>query len=344
MKKLISLKPIEPEPYFFGGDYDFNKKKNYRLISKDMPNQTELFGILRYLGISKKHSNYQVDQIDKGRIGLKSFELTWEGDLQTFGKINSISPLYLLNDREEFLLPASYDFLQDLEFKEVVSNYGKLQLPTNYEAKGEEALANGFINLKDGKFVSSDCIFNSFSHTRNASRTTKIGGQAKRGEGTMFIEVKKVMKDYQFAFVADLKDDFFDKDFTPDKLDKIVYVGKARSKFLVKMTDIGEENNPETLRYPKKNEISNEYKKYVAISDCYVTDFKSLNEILTFAMIEQRSHSGLRTHQDKFETQGNRETIIKAGSCFWLESKNDEKFKTIMSNQQANIVGMNHYK
>ncbi|GAB2027161.1 hypothetical protein [Lactovum odontotermitis] len=342
MKKLISLKPIEP--YFFGGDYDF-RRKNYRLISKDMPNQTELFGILRYLGISKKHSNYRVEQVDKDRIGLKSFELTWDGDLQNFGKINDISPLYLLNDKEEFLLPASYDFLQDLEFEEKTSNYGTLQLPTNF--KGKDGEANGFINLKDGSFVSSDCIFSSYSHTRNASRTTKIGGQAKRGEGTMFIEVKKVMKkDYRFAFVADLKDDFFDAGFTADKVDKLVYVGKARSKFLVKMTDIDKENNPEKLQYPKKNEISSEYKKYVAISDCYVTDFKALNEILAFAMINQRSHSGLRTHQDqdKFEKQGNRETIIKAGSCFWLKDENRKEFENIMNNQQANIVGMNRYK
>jgi len=90
----IKLRPLEP--YFFGGETTFSylgidneeekqRAGGYYIQSLDTPSQTTLFGALRYLGIRKPSSDYNLCDDDKKRIGGASYRLT-DGNAD-FGEI-----------------------------------------------------------------------------------------------------------------------------------------------------------------------------------------------------------------------------------------------------------------
>ena len=134
-KLLIKLTPLEP--YFFGGQriYEIgDENRHYFIRSLDAPSQTTLFGALRYMGIKNPDKGFWLDEEDKKNVGEYSYDLTDEKKWE-FGRIHSISPLFLLdNDKERngFLIRTPLDHIKGS--KKVMEKEAETK-----EAKGKEA-------------------------------------------------------------------------------------------------------------------------------------------------------------------------------------------------------------
>ena len=96
------------EEYFFGDEGSFfseiDEKQGYYLVSKDIPSQTTIFGIIRYLGLSHIKSDYKYTpkeyEANKTAIGCKGFNIekaiTENNSQKNFGKIKNISSIPLI--------------------------------------------------------------------------------------------------------------------------------------------------------------------------------------------------------------------------------------------------------
>ena len=111
MKKLIKLTPLEP--YFFGGERIFeidDNNKHYFIRSLDTPSQTALFGVLRFLGCNPINGKI-LGPDDTENVGDKSFDLA-KGiteSTQSFGRIERISPLYLIDNKGNYYIRTPFD-------------------------------------------------------------------------------------------------------------------------------------------------------------------------------------------------------------------------------------------
>ena len=101
-------------PYFFGNErsqaYQDNRTQKgllnpYYIPSNEMPAQTALFGVLRYLGIHHPTPQFDLTTEDKARIGGQSFDLY--NPKENFGMIKQISPLMIYDQtNHRHCLPA----------------------------------------------------------------------------------------------------------------------------------------------------------------------------------------------------------------------------------------------
>ena len=121
---LVRLTP--QEPYFFGNEknLEFKGQKNrgqmtnrYYIKSERTPLQTTLLGAMRYIFLPEKKYNF-----GKEYIGEESFNI--EKDLQDFGVIKKISPLFLLKGNER-LIVTPFDHLKAKKEKKVVDGEEK---------------------------------------------------------------------------------------------------------------------------------------------------------------------------------------------------------------------------
>jgi len=119
MRYMITLTPLEP--FYFGGDVTFGKrgdKENgtYLVTSRYFPQQTALLGVLRKEMLiqegllTRKVRGEWVDEQLKGQakelVGDGKFEFDRE---QSFGKLGSISPLFLLQNGTKFIKKVAID-------------------------------------------------------------------------------------------------------------------------------------------------------------------------------------------------------------------------------------------
>jgi CRISPR-associated protein Cmr3 len=117
-KYLVSFLPVGN--FYFGGEHGFDSddRKNYLVHSNPFPQQTTLLGALRYAILQANdaltpvggtpYNGKDLKAID-GFIGTKSFDKDYESDEtkneQSFGIIQSLSPVFLIKDKQEIVLP-----------------------------------------------------------------------------------------------------------------------------------------------------------------------------------------------------------------------------------------------
>ena len=305
-KLLIKLTPLEP--YFFGGERIFeidDGNKHYFIRSLDTPSQSTLFGALRYIGIKNPKSNYEVSNEDKKNIGSNSFKLSYP-NVNDFGKINHISPLYLFSEKDGFLIRTPFDhrvrctcgifspmYTPFDKYSDIVqTGVGDRRFPLEFNAK--HGIADSWLALKDRKIFTD--LFES---------STCIGIDKKNIDKAFFKkEYKNLKRSFCFAFFADVDEDFR---YYQSK----VYLGQGKSSFNVECKFVETEPDfPEDLL--RKEMV-------YAQSDIYYTDdIQELFNSCFFVCVQTRDYkiftdSYLRRNKDTDKVI----KLIQAGSVFW---------------------------
>jgi len=349
MSKKLEIRLTPLEPFFFGNDRTFFYgeddikrvgRRSYYVRSEKTPLQTTLFGVLRYLGIREVKNNYDISE-DKANIGSASFSYTDKA--QTFGRIQSISPLYLTTDGGEIYMPVPADHkISESEYspfgdyKEVNTTVGIQYLPMDYDVKA--GLAHGFINVKTGKVISDDDIFYG---------EVKTGIDINREkEGYYKMEYIRMNPDFSFAFQATVEDEF------PETEKRIVYMGGKKSAFIASV-DKTEKASPEEnfrsllqnharpILYVASDSILHDTNGIAGIeavennSVFSVVDYKTAREYVT--------NYGERKQKDRFTKSQRLYRLIRAGSIFIPKPGKVEEISNLFKDEHFNIIGMNHY-
>ena len=267
----IVLTPLAP--YFLGGErglkYDDNdtqmsKGEKYYIRSNLMPNQSALFGVLRFLGIENPDSSFARDP---NRIGTDSYRLD-NASNQDFGMIKKISPLYLMRKEDENEPPAENDKENKKNKKEGDNLYfpapmliaamdsgnskknnqyecletdcGSRWLPLFYSEKDAELFR--FIHLSDGKLLDKE--INPFRYqTRvviNRKRDYNNGISTYPEKDKDFLKKDYVILDgFRFVFYAKVGEELFD--FSQEEIiKKSVFIGQGKCPFAAEISDAGD--------------------------------------------------------------------------------------------------------
>lgn len=295
----VTLKPLEP--YFFGGkDANNSNERKYLIKSNEMPSQTSLFGILRYLCIENPQADFSVLDADKARMGEKSFSIiekeNSENNEDEFGKIKSISPLFLSKENDDKCLikaPKDYDcasgYLEDdklltyypSKYKECYAlGEGKKIIPIienskNYVEKHFIAhneknfmnawLSNEVMNFTGAKFYDR-CdedkeIDDEFKRPIFITQS-KIGikiTDGEKDEKNFYRKEFAIMQDYSFSFFARVN--FKDGDVFYKIKDKVVFMGQGKSSFSASVEYIKDAPSTDNVNKKQNNDTSNKSEK-----------------------------------------------------------------------------------
>lgn len=215
MKYLITLKPLEP--FMFGGDQTFGtlgdkEEGSYLVKSRQFPQQTALLGMLKkelmtQAGLlTRKRKGEWVDKQKKGQatalVGAEKFDMLSE-ELQSFGVIANISPIFLMQKSHRYIKKANIDAFPYAD-----------GLVKGYSPKDD--ITDNFISIDTEKKYKSKDIFKSVEQV----------GNKKRGEdNSLFKKTSCMLSDgFTFAFYAEV-------DF--DLKDALVTLGADRSSFMM---------------------------------------------------------------------------------------------------------------
>ena len=182
---LVTFKPLGD--YSFGSDrrFSFVGRNNYSkdeyapyfIRTNSVPEQSTVFGMIRYLilvsnGIQLKQ-DFQYDENTqdkiKALIGEKSFSLN--GGVQSFGKLEKISPIFLRKNSKEIVIPNPFNNKQGREgidqFEPIIleeeitlpTSFGEIALPKSKEYNPKEGHGDGCYNINTGHLEAAENIF-----------------------------------------------------------------------------------------------------------------------------------------------------------------------------------------
>ncbi len=344
MSKTLKIKLTPVDSYFFGSDRTFHYgeedrnragRTEYFIKSEILPLQTSLFGVIRYLGIKNKQSDYGLTEEDKANIGNYSF--SYDNESQTFGKIKSISPLYIEQETEEgnrLLIKTPRDhkvgdadcYYPFEEYVEVSTSLGKRYLMMDFDAK--KGIYQGFITVDDHKLVDANNIF---------SMDEKTGIRIEQKEKAYYKMGYRRMERSSFVFFAIVEDDF------PEISDRIVYMGARKSAFTVCVT-MDEEPDIEMVgtKIPGM-------KKIYFLSDAYIKeeDMKTINDKAVCLNLSTRTARGYMTNygrqpqRNRFKKTDCLYRLIEAGSIIIIPQESETEVKKAIENEHMQIVGCN---
>ena len=323
MRYLIKLTPLEP--YIFGTEQGFaypgetgTGKESYFVKSAKIPEQTTILGMLRYVLLSHNKLlntsfSYQQEELEKMEklIGSSGFSFGSQRK-QEFGIIEEISPLFLMNEKEEVLVTNPFHNVKEdcgyepmpMSGEEILTEYGKIRLPETDSYKAKKGYGSGYVNITDPEKKIEKDLFSSVAVTGN--RKNKKGEQEQ--DAFFKKEMFSLKKGYCFAVLVDLKEDLL-----PEKT--IVYMGKKKSAFLFQ----AEEKKEMELISLVKNALTGKEKWYYALSDVYVGMSSRYTE---FCIVENKYQRNLETvyKEDgkmKLKKSPVRFELIKTGSVFY---------------------------
>ena len=181
---LVTFKPLGD--YSFGSDrrFSFAGRNNYSadeyapyfIRTNRVPEQSTVFGMIRYLILVSNgielNQDFQYDGNTRNKIealiGEKSFSLN--GGVRDFGKLEKISPIFLLKNSEEIVIPNPFNNKQGkegieqfapmiLEEIKVSTSFGEISLPKSKEYNPKEGYGNGYYNINTGCLEAIEDIF-----------------------------------------------------------------------------------------------------------------------------------------------------------------------------------------
>lgn len=302
---LVTLRPIDG--FSFGGQRQFQYKNSkltngnqsnshynpYFISTSFLPEQTALFGVLRYhllqqAGLVNHKFKYNEGARNEMNtlIGLNSFSLN--GSNSNFGKIKEISPLFILKNNKEVIVKNPFNNKERdkaREFKPILleesvtkTSKGNIHLPRKDEYVAKNGHGEGYYNLNQN-CIESDI----FIRTVRTYNSSNAGNGA---EDSLFKrELYYLKKDYVFAFYA-----YLEESWEPSKSGGFVSMGQKSTIYQLGITE--KDNNLENLvqKAFSKN-TPKDMTWYYALSDCYVNK-KLAND---FAIIKEKSVKQLKT-------------------------------------------------
>ena len=346
---LVKMRPLEP--YTFGKEQGFKFKNvkieqtTYFIKSNDIPEQTTVLGMLRYFllkgkGILKKDFCY-TDAEKKAMdacIGKESF--CFGEKKQDFGVLKSVSPVFLINEKEEYLIKTPFCMIHKKEENEEINHEtyqvepmkmgqtciqtsaGRICLPLSYNPK--EGYEHSFFNLQEKqaeKGLISTIVFTGNRKNNPENLDSQEDGFFKR-------EAKILKKGVSFAVFVEANEEL------PKQ--EICYMGLKKSAFLV------------TTQQVDKNDL--EEKIVQAFSDCEGQWIYAYSDLVvteqpdysSFCIVEEKQMRNLTTnYQEKqYTKKQNRSNVqynlIQSGSVFF------ENCPLKLENENCKQIGYNH--
>lgn len=217
-------------PYFLGNErsqrYQDNRTQRglldpYYIPSNELPAQSALFGVLRYLGIHEPTPQFSQTPEDRARIGTKSFDLYTPGS--TFGMIQRISPLMLYSRTDgRRYLPAP-GILSAAVHEEKKNQYTAVQT-----LDGERWLPDSY-SSKDSRFGRFLCPEHQTLIDAPFRKIVRVG-IGRRKKDYFKREYVILEEGFSFLFYAATEDGF-----QPSR-EKIVFLGREKAPFSVQIT------------------------------------------------------------------------------------------------------------
>ncbi|OPZ79093.1 MAG: CRISPR-associated protein [Alphaproteobacteria bacterium ADurb.Bin438] len=306
---LIKLKPYDK--FFFGTEKGFGAdNQNYFVQSAYFPQQTALLGLLRYqllcqAGETVFANNKIVDKkVAKDLIGENSFTVGVKND---FGKIKSLSPLFLIKkDKELYPLNREYQDVKKDEEKNPNWQMRNLLFEDNNVLLSDY---NPKLDLPDLLF----CGEEKYKYDDIFKEVQQVGirknYEGKTDDKAFYMQTFYSFKerDTSFAFYAEIDVEL--------QSNPLVYLGGERQAFSMKV-EKDKKFDPNILVYQSTPDIH----KLVLISDAYFNG--NINEYCDFALTDLVNFRSLATsiHTEKYYDIGKNDKVKKS-SAFQLYKK-----------------------
>lgn len=356
----VDMRPLEP--YTFGtelGDrFDEAEvktgKESYIMKSGNIPEQTTILGTLRYIvlnhkGLLKSSFHYEAAERKKidNLIGPGSF-LFQNEDVQTFGVIRKISPLFLTEEgkdghNNEIFIKTPFHYVKDngnyraikLEEQVLETSFGNIRLPSvsigeqnnivlEYNAK--EGHGKGYLSLSD-KSAAPDDLF--CVHLQTGNRTEQnVSEDIERFYKREMVILKK---GFTFSVYVTAKEDSF-------PAVTVAFMGKKRSAFQFRFTRVDKEEAD--LEAKVRKAFAEEPERwYYALSDVYLKEAPVYH---AFAIVEEKSLRNLETrigqseYVRKMRKSEHQFHLIESGSVFY-----DSVNNLNLENEKMKMIGYN---
>ncbi len=340
---LIKLTPHDT--FFFGTGKEFGaENQNYFVKSGYFPQQTTLLGMLRYQFLCQAgndiFSENKIQDKDKANdlIGKRSFT---KGEKQTFGKIQKLSPMFLMKGNKR-LFPLSKDFQKDEHcylMREISKDFTLLE---GYNSK--KGLFDLWID-ENKKIYSLEDIY---------TDVEKVGirknYKGETDEKAFYMQTFRKFKEPDFSFA------FFVKCETKIEANKLVFVGGERQSFAMEVEPLSEEFEVDKKRY----KASKNAHKVILISDAYLENVTkdtckfAITETVGFRCLQAdentRSYYNIRKKQTKEEYKktnlykSEQIELYKRGSVFYFSDENKlNDFTEKLTNSEFYTIGYNHF-
>ncbi|WP_339904723.1 type III-B CRISPR module-associated Cmr3 family protein [uncultured Cyclobacterium sp.] len=327
----ISLRPLEN--YFFGGEQTFgdksdNEKRNYLAFSNAYPQQTSLFGLLRYLllennGLLPLESHRE--EANK-LIGAASFNSSKPGEVQNFGLIENISPLFMQNENVMFRfvhglnkMKVNFENGGDSLTQILSSNsYPQIQ---DYDPK--KYYPDYIENAKGDLIHYHHCVFKENEQIGILKNSPK--------EGFFKQNYRSLAEGFSFVFYASLKND----DISFKLQDSLVFFGGEQKMFQVRVIKDPKDFPNQLYGAPESN-------KTTLLSDAYIPESAMHHCNFALAEIQEFRTVIFQPNGHRYFRKSQKINLLKRGSILFSSDKN--KLHSILD-QYPNYsqLGFNHY-
>ena len=326
---LMTLTP--QEPYFFGNEKSFkypgtdvgNESNRYYIRSENIPTQTTVFGTLRYvlLPVKKKFGEYNASDVEANAqaVGEKSFKY---GENRRFGKIKSLSPIFIVNDNGEIIIKTPLDHKKG-EKKYTPFSFesfdGGAIYPTDYNAK--KGLSYSYMNVDTCRvYDDDDSLFKS-------ELRVGINRLPEDKEKGFFKKDYTVLKEgFSFAAYVTLDDGILPEN-------TVVFMGQGKSLFTVqfqKVDDGAYKALEEKIRSKLSENITYCFSDIFIKSDIYKN--------ADFSITATRDYRAYINKSGRISKDSTLYRLISAGSVF-VSDRPD--FKDCFDDPSVEIIGYN---
>lgn len=334
---LVRMTPLEG--FTFGGEKGVafagvNKElggrnvanTSYYQMSQNMPEQTTIIGMLRYLilkntGLLKPFADYTEEdrKAMSDEIGEKSF--SFENTEFQMGKLQAVSPVFIVDDSKEIekisyyicnpLFDVGKNKYEPIKMTTELFNtsYGTIRLPNAESYNTKTELKTGFLNIGSREEPKMEYVADIF-------KTDMLTGNRKNekesDEDAFF---KRQTKNFNKEGLAFATFTTCEEDVLPRK--EIAYMGLKKSTFLIESIPVEKNDLVERIQ----NAIKVPEKWYYALSDILPEEAS----YHSFAIVNKKQIRNLQTDysQKNFQqaVQRNKKqyNLIEAGSVFFGE-------------------------
>lgn len=352
MTKLIELRLKPLDYYFFGTNETFDSGakgiRNYSIKSNSLPQQTGLLGLLRHLFYN---AGYKIGE---------SFDPLQ--DKQDFGAISTISPLYLVNDMDETLVPDLYPTWESKEGN----------VPLYFQHKQEQAVYNSqlkettfyadkydpkwprpdqWINLSTGKRAPATEIFVHETHIGIDKGKTM---EQRAGEGAFYRQQYYRLRGVSFAFQATIP-----ADTDLSLLSGLLPFGGEKKPFVINAREQGFSSWEMML-----DQLAGLYKpvlpasSVLLLTDTFVADAVALEALLDYGVLQAKPFRNIRTPAGKFNFSGlgnNKDDknqlyksvsttfLLKQGSLLFAKAGATSELTNLLKRPGFQQIGYNKY-
>ncbi len=371
----VTLEPLEP--YFFGserklGDGISEAGSFYFIQSEFVPSQTTLLGMIRFFLLGQSGGIRDDYQVDESLIGKSSFILSESifedfhkdkvrsvDDVQDFGVIKGISPLFLVDDEERYYMATPKNHLKD---KGIYTPYEMIKVDADgrkgsyllKDYNGKTGITRSYARLTDGRIFKMEELFGSAENIGIHRRSEEEGFFKKEYKYLRRVMDKPeegIGQPLRFAFFLSLTDDSEVLSLKlPHFLSKgclvkgIVYMGLGKSAFSIKIRKKENDFWHQAVDLVKRN-CPQGLIAYYTVSDTLFLEQPDLS----FAIIETGNFRYLMTQsakKNKKDYWGRMKRsvlhhVVKPGSMFWVEKDKEVEFKKSFDIANCKKIGMN---